>query len=1050
MTKKILAVLALCLLVPFSAGALFFKPSAHFYSVKTEHFVIHYTAPVAPVARDLADIAERVHARMTEKLNWKPWGRTQLVLVDQNDQANGLTTVLPVNTILLHVAPPDADLSLDYYRNYLELLFIHEFTHVLHIDQHHKWATPPHLLFGKIIAPNGLTPGWMREGIAAWQESVETDFGRANSSYADMILRSAVLEEKFPHIDEVAGSGLAWPGPDSQYMYGVKFFQWLSGKFGEDKIREYMERYSSSLWLFSLNIKAQKVFGESFYRLWKDWQVDLQKRYQDMKAQVEAKGVTPFEPLIKSKRDQLSYPTPLPDGNGYAYIQKGNHDSPRVVIVDRTTKKPAVIKRGTWGQMSFSSDSQWLAFSSLGSVESYTSYSDVYIYDRKSKTVRRLFEKGKLKKSLRANDPDFSPLDGGKRWLLMVRTEVGTDNLYVYDIKKQTGHYLTTAPLYTQFSNPRFSPDGKTIVVSRHDHQGHRDIVLYSNTGKEIAKITNDKALDNHPVWAPGGKAIYFDSDRTGIANIYRYDLATKKTAQVSNVVTGVYQPQVTGAGDLLVRYYSAKGFDVYRVGLNASPAPKKVAVLDADTLQAGEPGLGSESVLLENGMPGNAAVPPAKTVARNPKVEKRAEKAAEKASAPEKNEEAVKKEESSVYGPLLEGKPRPEFDQTLLPGSHRYSAFPDLFIPRYVVPGFALSGNALLFGAATGRFDPLYRHAWSAYANYQTDAAFVSGGAGYSYLRFNPIISVGALRYALNWGDQGSGTNFFEERDQFYLSVGGVIRGRHALSGGYFYELRDNISAIPATQAFVFDQNAGLRFGYSYTNVKAYPYSIGPESGMVFRSGLEVTNSVLTSSQINEREILTMDSRFYIPMPWKHHHTFAIRAAGGWAEGDAEQLGGSFTFGGPFGEGSLAVYNPRLFAFRGLPGIIYAADRALLFSGEYRFPLAIVERGPGTMPVFLNQLHMTLFTDYGDAWGRNAKTFSNFFDTFLMSVGAELQADLTLGYGLPVTGRLGYGILVVNKNLVVGTTALSSLTDSLTGMAVANGNLYFQLGTSF
>ena len=58
-------------------------------------------------------------------------------------------------------------------------------------------------------------------------------------------------------------------------------------------------------------------------------------------------------------------------------------------------------------------------------------------------------------------------------------------------------------------------------------------------------------------------------------------------------------------------------------------------------------------------------------------------------------------------------------------------------------------------------------------------------------------------------------------------------------------------------------------------------------------------------------------------------------------------------------GEGVLAGSGySRYFSLRGLPVAAFDSNRVVLFSGEYRIPLVSPQRGLGTWPVFLNNLH--------------------------------------------------------------------------------------------
>jgi hypothetical protein len=58
---------------------------------------------------------------------------------------------------------------------------------------------------------------------------------------------------------------------------------------------------------------------------------------------------------------------------------------------------------------------------------------------------------------------------------------------------------------------------------------------------------------------------IYFSSDRTGIFNLYAYEVATKKLYQVTNVLGGAFTPAPSPDGKTLVfSSYSSKGYDLH------------------------------------------------------------------------------------------------------------------------------------------------------------------------------------------------------------------------------------------------------------------------------------------------------------------------------------------------------------------------------------------------------------------------------------------------------------------------------------------------------
>ena len=81
----------------------------------------------------------------------------------------------------------------------------------------------------------------------------------------------------------------------------------------------------------------------------------------------------------------------------------------------------------------------------------------------------------------------------------------------------------------------------------------------------------------------------------------------------------------------------------------------------------------------------------------------------------------------------------------------------------------------------------------------------------------------------------------------------------------------------------------------------------------------------------------------------------------------------------------------------------------------EYRFPLSYVNRGAGTTPIFIRRLHAALVVD-----GVNLDGFVMNQDQVYQRIGrsetfwgggAEVKADLTIGYHFPLTFFVGaYG----------------------------------------
>jgi tricorn protease len=88
-----------------------------------------------------------------------------------------------------------------------------------------------------------------------------------------------------------------------------------------------------------------------------------------------------------------------------------------------------------------------------------------------------------------------------------------------------------------------FSPDGKRIVYSplwrdfrsekRYQGGWANDLYIFDLTHPAVVQVTKDPRTDRDPMWI--GNAVYFNSDRSGVFNLYRYDVESGETRQITH-----------------------------------------------------------------------------------------------------------------------------------------------------------------------------------------------------------------------------------------------------------------------------------------------------------------------------------------------------------------------------------------------------------------------------------------------------------------------------------------------------------------------------------
>ncbi len=963
-----LTALVLIAIAAPSQGAVF-DPKAGWQQLKSPHFKIYFAKNLDDVAQRVANLAEEAHATLSPKYRWKPLGRTTLVLTDNNDQANGFATVLPYNYMLLRVTAPPPGEPLANYDEWLRLLVTHEYLHIIHMDQAGGVLKVPRLVLGKLISPNGIHPGWMREGLAVHEETLQTSAGRGRSSFGDMLLRTDVLNNDWKAIDEADGLGWKWPKFIPSYIYGAEFLEWLAHKYGEEKVTRYQRASARSLLFFMHNHHAKRIWKKSFYQLWREWRTDMREKYQQEIAAISQDGLSPFSTVADAGETNAA-PALSPDGRQLVYTSTDPHRKPELRLRDLRDGTERVLHKDLISTAtSFHPKGGLVAFSAMGSYKRYNYFSDIYTYDLKKNKLHR-WTTGK-----RAQDPSFSP-DGKE--LIYVTEDAGRQWLVRYDLKtKKETPVAIAAGRYAHFSHPVWSPDGTAIAVAA-TRDGRHDLFLYRPNGALLKRITNDRAVESTPSWDRRGN-LYFTSDRTGVSNIYRYARRSGTIERVTNVLTGVAEPQVASDGTLYAQFYHGRGYDIRQTPIERA--------YPTDVMH-------SQNVM------------DVATAAPQPVAE---------ATFPSKK-----------YNPF---------------GSQ-------LFLPRYLSPNIFATGNGVQFEAATSGSDPLRWHNWIGGVNYRTDSNHVGYYFNYVYNRYRPAFNLGVLSYSADFGNltfvsggAARTVRMYEKRLRGFAGFG-IPWKRNVFRLQYFMEDRDNIPALTAAERALLnlDRFAGVRATYGWGKVSAYPASISIEKGHRVTLDFAVTDKILGSNEPNEQRIAVAEVREYIKLPWRHH-VLGLRAKGGWTWGD-RLVQGTFSLGGDLGEGTLGLGGSLYyFPLRGLPVASLSRTRAMLASVEYRMPLVSPQRGLGTTPFYIKNMHAAVFADYGNAWNAGE---ANVFDNFFLGTGLELRGDFILGHGLPVTGRLGYGLIVRNRD------RLGAIEDPLLGTPAKNGVAIMQWGTSF
>ncbi len=544
-------------------AAVFHQADLDWYSLESEHFQIHFHNGLESDARQLLAVAERVHKRLSDFMRWEPLGRTEIVLTDEYDVSNGYATPYPANRMTLYLSAPDDINSLEDYGDWLELVFTHEYLHILHLDKANGAPNELRNIFGRFLwlFPNAFQPAWFTEGLATYVETdVSRGVGRGQSSYFDMLMRMEYLSGLKP-LRQVNQPMASWPMGTVPYLYGVYFYQFIAERYGEETIHRLVENYSDNFIPFRINSNTGQILGKKLDQLWYEFDVYLKERYQPQKEQVLDQGEIVGERLTH----QGYFTGPLAAGK----------DGSIYYIAFDAVRHPALMRLVPGGRPKRLADVELksrLALKEEGEIllaqpevcENAAYYYDLYHYDSDGGSKKRLTHCGRYRMA------DWLPEGKG---IIAVHNSGGQNALHRLDANGERVAVLWQGTQGEVISHIDVSPDGNQVVASLWRAGQGWDLALFELATGKWSALTQTEAIENHPRFSDDGKSILFSADYDGIYNIHRLLLDSGRTERITNVIGGAFYPLLSADGsDLTYVGYTAEGFDLYQLSLANNP----------------------------------------------------------------------------------------------------------------------------------------------------------------------------------------------------------------------------------------------------------------------------------------------------------------------------------------------------------------------------------------------------------------------------------------------------------------------------------------------
>lgn len=609
------AACALALALPAAGQA----PSADWHTASTEHFRVHYPKESEVWALRAAARLESIRAAVIAEVGYEPPQIVDVFVSDPVAEPNGMALpLLGRPRMVLWTSPPEAGSILGHYRDWTELLAVHEETHLVHLLRPSRNRLRGLLPAGPVAL---LAPRWVSEGYATLVEGRLTGGGRPNGDLRAAVLRRWAAAGKLPGYDALASDREGYLGMSMAYLAGSAYLEWLERRAGPGSLKNLWARMSART-PRSFDESFQGVFagpeGSSPRDLWDRFRAELSARaieierrlaplregelWHDLPRGAGAPALSPSGELLALVEERRREPGELvvfatgeeekdgKDGKGERRLDP--EDVPAVEY-GPPKRRPRHRLPATGGRAPsmprFLSENEILFVRFEPDGEGFL-HPDLFAWTLASGRVRRITRGADLR------DADPSP-DGS--WAVALRQRHGFSQIVRVDLSSGAVEPITEPSVEEVYDRPRLSRDGTRLAYLCHTagRWALRVRELAGGEERELPLPTEGEAANpSAPAWSADGRTIFASLGRDGRIDLVA--LAADGTGEgaepreITRTAGAAFAPAPTPDGRALF-YLSLEpqGLDLRRIALaGAEPALEPIRLPAADLAPAVRP----------------------------------------------------------------------------------------------------------------------------------------------------------------------------------------------------------------------------------------------------------------------------------------------------------------------------------------------------------------------------------------------------------------------------------------------------------------------------
>ncbi|HLF13689.1 MAG TPA: hypothetical protein VI932_02210, partial [Bacteroidota bacterium] len=510
--------------------------------------------------------------------DYTPSEKVTVFLHDFNDYGTGGTSTINWNFLNIGVEPYDYVYETAPTNERMNWVFMHELAHMVAVD---KAAgsdrffrglflgkvlpvaeNPVSMFYSFLTNPRWYSPRWYHEGIATFLETwMAGGIGRALGGYDEMMFRTMVADSAYFYDFvgiESEGTTIDFQIGANSYLYGTRFVSYIALTYGPEKILEWFNRSEGSSAYFSTQF--EEVTGHPLDDEWSRW-IEFEHRWQRANLDsVRTYPVTPYRVIHDGVLGSVSrefYDTAT--GKIYCGVNYPGEVAHITGIDVKTGARESIVDVPTptlyyVASLAYDPDIRKLFYT----TDNSKNWRDINVFDLNSGDSRMLF------RDARIGDLVVNPAD---KALWGVQHNRGISTL----IRMPDPYIYRYEVLELSYGNDLFdldiSPDGRTMLGVLLEINGRQKLVTM-NIDSLMAGVRSREVVyefeKNSPanfVFSKDGKEIYGTSYVTGVSNVFRINLGTKKLDALTNAETGMFRPIPYTADSIIAFRFTGKGF---------------------------------------------------------------------------------------------------------------------------------------------------------------------------------------------------------------------------------------------------------------------------------------------------------------------------------------------------------------------------------------------------------------------------------------------------------------------------------------------------------